>query len=282
MSTPHTPTTVQQASPLLSLPPELRNKIYDYVLADVQDNVCIDLEGKDNIVHKVVAKKTRSVPTEDKTSRLSLFLTCRQINTEASLIAFSKMSMSLDTVFPNPADFDEDGVEVIRESGLRLGMIMVGVVNSFSDAKLAAISVMEFPNTRILVHLLTFDSPVLEIDPLTDSPCTAKCASLAQHQEGMIHHMLHNVKRIILNQENERFNDHYKALTKGASWLSVTMQHYQVEAVLSIFSNLEEIVVRREGCGEQVSKVIDGKIYAAESGLEMLGMDDWMPNLMRG
>ena len=72
----------------------------------------------------------------------------------------------------------------------------------------------------------------------------------------------------------------YGSLAKGASWLSITMQPYEVRDVLGVFSNLEEIVVRRK-CGEQVSKVIDGKLYAAESGMEMLGHKDWLYNVSK-
>jgi hypothetical protein len=110
--------------------------------------------------------------------------------------------------------------------------------------------------------------------------CTANCASLAQHQ-GLVHILFHNVKRIVLDGEDGCFRTLYEALTKGASWASVTVQRYDVESILSVFSNLEEIVVRRGEAGEQVSKVIDGKIYAAESGMEMLGMDDWLPNIKK-
>lgn len=278
MGAAHSTNAVQgpSQSRLLSLPAELRNMIYDFALADVQDNVCIDLEGGYNRVHKVVDKKPGSVPTDDNTSRLSLLLTCRQINNEASGIAYSKMRMSLDTVFPNPRDFSTD--DVLEEGASRLSMITASLTSTFPARNLAAISVMEFPSTQILLHLLTFDSPLMEAHHQHPTACTAKCASLAQHQ-GLVHILFHNVKRIVLDGEDGCFRTLYEALTKGASWASVTVQRYDVESILSVFSNLEEIVVRRGEAGEQVSKVIDGKIYAAESGMEMLGMDDWLPNI---
>lgn len=279
MSTSHTSPTAQQASRLLSLPAELRNSIYEYALADVQDNVCLDLEGGVNMIHRVVDKKPRSVPTEDRTSRLSLLLTCRQINTEASGIAFSKMRMSLDTVFPKPSDFHTRGDEALMEGSSRLSMIMASVTSSFQGTNLAAIPVMEFPSAQVLSHLTTFNSPGMDLQRANNfqGVCTAKCSSRSEYQ-GLIHHVFHNVKRIVIDGEDSEIGNLYSELTKGASWLSVLMQPYEARDVLGIFSNLEEIVVRRD-CGEQVSKAIGDKFYAAESGMEMRGMDDWLPNI---
>lgn len=280
MSTSNATNTTQgpPQSRLLSLPAELRNSIYDYVFADVQDNVCLDLEGGYNMVHKVVDKKPRSVHNEDNTSRLSLLLTCRQINTEASGIAYSKMSMSLDTVFPNPCDFRTRAQEALLEGGSRLSMIMATITSTFLGTNLAAIPVMGFPSTEVLVHLLTFNSPTMDSQTST-AFCTAKCLSLSWYH-GLIHNLFHTVKRIVLDGEDQEMDRLYLALTEGASWLSVTMEPYEASDVLKVFSNLEEIVVRRE-CGEQVTKVVDGKFYAAESGMEMLGMADWLPNISK-
>ena len=276
-STSHTNNTPQQTSRLLNLPAEIRNSIYEFVLADVQDNVCIDLEGGDNKIYKVNGKN-RSAPNGDKTSRLSLLLTCRQINTEASGIAYSKMSMSLDTVFPNPRDFPTRGTAALTVGGERMSLIMANFVKVFIGPNLACIPDMVFPRTEVLLHLLTFNSPTMDDQRHTDF-CTAKCASLSYWQ-GLVHSIFHNVKRITVDGEDRKLGSLYKDLTKGASWLSITMEPYEVRCVLQVFSNLEEIVVRRN-CGEQVSKVIGGKVYAAESGMEMLGTDDWLYDIKK-
>jgi hypothetical protein len=45
--------------------------------------------------------------------------------------------------------------------------------------------------------------------------------------------------------------------------------------VLCSIPGLQQIVVRRKSGGQQVSKVIDGKIFAAESGMPLGGLADW-------
>ncbi|GAB7326743.1 hypothetical protein MBLNU13_g10691t1 [Cladosporium sp. NU13] len=277
MSTSHANNTVQQPSRLLTLPGEIRNSIYELVLAEVQDSICIDLEGGHNKIHKV-SGKNRSVPSDDNTSRLSLLLTCKQVNTEATGIAFSKMSMSMDTVFPKPSDLLTRCDATLTEGSERLNAIMANFLKVFTCANLACIQAMHFPRTEVLLHLVSFNSPFIDVQH-SNASCTAKCASLSYFQ-GLVHELFHNVKRIIINVEDRQLDQLYRHLTKGASWLSVTMQPGEAKEVLGVFSNLEEIVVRRS-CGEQVSKVIDGKIYAAESGMEMLGSDDWLRNIPR-
>ncbi|KAM0708675.1 hypothetical protein Q7P35_005327 [Cladosporium inversicolor] len=264
MSTPHTPTTAPQTSRLLSLPPELRNKIYDYALAGVQDDLCIDLEGRENKVHKEGDTKSRSIPTDDNTSRLSLLLTCRQINAEASGIAYSKMSMSFDTAF-NTSDVT---------THTAVTMIMDNFMQVFPVSKLGYITTMHVANPQVLMQMATLNRSMFDAERPT---CSAKCASLSQYH-GTTHDLFHKVKSIIIDGEEEgdgALGPLYELLPEGASWLTVTWGPEFVGYVLSVFSNLDKIVVRRE-CGEQVSKVVDGKIYAAESGMEMLDMNEYL------
>jgi len=277
MSTSNANNTPEQTSRLLTIPAELRNSIYEYVLADVQDNVFIDLEGGPNKIHKV-SGKNRSVPNDDNTSRLDLLLTCKQINTEATGIAFSKMSMSIDTVFPEPSDLVDRCEATVTEGHERMNAILTNLIIVFMCANLAHVQAMHFPRTEVLTHLVSFNCPFQDVQHST-ATCTDKCASLSYFQ-GMVHELFHNVKCITIDVEDGELEQLYRSLNKGASWLSVTMQPCEVREVLGVFSNLEEIVVRRD-CGEQISKVIDGKIYAAESGMPMLGSVDWMNNIPR-
>jgi hypothetical protein len=273
MSTSHASNTAPGSSRLLTLPAELRNSIYEYVFADVQDNVCIDLERADNKkeTRKVRGKKPKSTSNPDETSRLGLLLTCRKINTEASGIAFSKMSMSIDNVFPVTQYTDIRGKVSLDDRGERLASILGKVTKTFLGGNLGAIPTMVFPSTEILFELVKCNNHTMDIQRPTDF-CTAKCA-LYSHYQGVVHNLFHNVRRIVVGGE-EAFGGYYEYLSKGASWLSITMEPRDLKGVLNVFSNLEEIVVRRE-CGEQVSKVIDGKVYAAESGMPMRGIDDW-------
>ena len=277
MSTSQANDTAQQSSPLLRLPGEIRNSIYEFVFADVQDNVCIDLEGGLNKSHKV-SGKNRSVPNDDNTSRLSLLLACKQINTEASGIAFSKMSMSIDTVFVKPSDFLTRCNAALTEGSERMNAILSNFLIVFSAANLACVPAMEFPRTEVLLHLASFNSPYMDVQRSTAS-CTAKCASRSYFQ-GLVHELFHKVKRITIDAKDGELDRLYRLLNEGAPWLSVTMQPCEAKEILTAFSSLEEIVVRRD-CGEQICKVIDGKIYAAESGVEMLGSYDWLYNINR-
>ena len=277
MSTSRSTNTADQSScRLLSLPSELRNSIYEYVLAEVQDNVCIDLEGGANKLHKVTPKRPQREIKDENTSHLNLLLTCRQINTEASGIAYSKMSMSLDTAFAAPEDFHTRSTEAFAEGGERLSSIMHSFTKTFLGQNIAVVPVMKFPSVGTLLNLTIFNSPLLDKQCSTTN-CTVKCTWLSQWQ-GLVHNVFHNVTSLDIDGEDGCMGQLYRSLTSGASWLSITMQPHEVQDVLSIFSNLEEIVVRRE-CGEQVNKVVGGKIYAAESGMEMLGIQDWLYNI---
>lgn len=270
MSTSHATNTAQGSSRLLSLPAELRNSIYEYVLADVQDNVCIDLEREDKKIHQVSGTNPSPIPDPDNTSRLSLLLTCKTINAEASGIAFSNMSMKIATVFPLTQYTDSRSRLSLTDGGERLSVILDEVNKTFLGAHLGAVPTMVFPSTEIIFELIKCNNRMVDTKR---AACTANCA-LYSHYQGVIHNLFHNVRRIVVGGEEGPFGQYYLNLPEGGSWLSITMEPSDVKAVLNVFSNLEEIVVRRE-IGEQVSKVINGKVYAAESDVEMLGMDDW-------
>ena len=268
MSTSPATNTAQGSSRLLALPSEIRNSIYEYVLADVEGNICIELEGGDNKCYKVIGKKSKSVPSKDKASRLGLLLTCKTINTEASAMAYSKMFMSLDHVF------DLGTIDLFEQGVHRLSDILHNFTRVFPRHLISQIAVMEFTTTRVLLDLVEFNTPSIDRQRNAGIECTAKCASLSWFH-GLLHTLFHKVKRIVVESRREPLL--YGRLTEGASWLSVTMEPHELGRLLNVFSNLEEIVVRRK-CGEQVSKVIDGKVYAAESGMEMLGTKDWLHN----
>jgi hypothetical protein len=176
MSTSHTSYAAQPASRLLGLPAELRNKIYDFALSVVQDNVCIDLERGDKKIRKVRGgKKPRFIPNHDNNSRLSLLLTCRQINTEASGIAFSKMSMSIANVFAPSQYSDYRGSIGLKDGGERLSMILGQLTKTFLGSNLGAVPTMVFPSTHILFDLAELNSHVTDVQRSTEF-CTDKCA----------------------------------------------------------------------------------------------------------
>lgn len=104
--------TKQNRKGFFSLPAELRNTIYEYVLADVQDNICIDLtRGPNKDINTSIQPK--ETDTQQKTcfasgdaSPLSILLACRKINKEASAMAYSKMSITLDIVHRDATRLD--------------------------------------------------------------------------------------------------------------------------------------------------------------------------------
>lgn len=243
-----------------SLPSELRNAIYEDVLEDMEDNnLCVHLGGGPN---------EKSAP--EGPSPLSMLLTCKQISNEATQMAFSKVSLSLTDLWPPIVGNRND---VYAEYRARLESVIWTLGNELRPTTLAQITSMEFPNSRSLLELPTSVTEHFSRSRPSES-CTPKCDQLSHHR-GPIHRAFHNIRRITISVDNYQEYS-YRMLREGASWVSPLMLEPMAESVFDVFSNLEEIVVRRK-CGVQTSVVVDGKIFAKDSGLPMRGMEDWRP-----
>jgi len=78
------------ASPLLDLPPEVRNRIYELVFEDAGD-LKLRLMGGANARDKSTDDQRQVKPPP----RLSLFMTCKQIRSETLGLVYSKFRLSV-------------------------------------------------------------------------------------------------------------------------------------------------------------------------------------------
>lgn len=255
------------------LPAELRNTIYEYVLTEVQDNMCIDLENGLNQKYRPRVRQQKR-----DASPLSMLLTCRKINREASPMAYSKMSMSLDAIHPDrDAVLSHWDIEAYLKNRRRLKSILATFANTFRADIRSYVTTMRLPNLLVLYEIVRCNCTALSSREFSKR-CSAKCDLTGSHR-GLVHNVFHHIRRIIV--EDLSVNGYYRNLVEGASWLSIFMTvPAQVEEVFRTFSNLEEIVVRR-GHAEQVSHVVDGKIYASGSGMLLGGTADWLPGYVK-
>jgi hypothetical protein len=111
--------TDQPASPLLSLPPELRNIIYVYVFSGHRiEPVLYDNEKPDEVnVYTCETKlqETRHSTIQDFHLLVALTQTCRQIRAEARLLPWklNKYTVSRSAHFVKWLDLLEDAVRLI-------------------------------------------------------------------------------------------------------------------------------------------------------------------------
>ncbi|CAI6287012.1 unnamed protein product [Periconia digitata] len=135
-----TPTTAQPPfSLLLSLPPELRNKIYTHILSTVEFRITIESRTGTPILRigRPTPKKWRSV------TRLSAFtLTCRQIYSETRFLPFAATTW----VTPRHSIFEyKDGV------GVQMGAkAFWSVLRGFDKTQVSKIE-------RVRVRVLFYD-----------------------------------------------------------------------------------------------------------------------------
>lgn len=176
----------------------MRNVIYEYVLADVQDNVCIDLGAGLNKVYRVEAQKNEQVRSDNKASYLGMLLACKQINREASRMAYSKMSMSLETVSLNM----EYGDSITRDKESdRLKAMLINFAKAFDASKSSLVTNLVLHGSRVLPYFGRTNWRMLGGTRLTKR-CTAKCEEFEEYQ-GMIHETFHNIRYTTLDVTND-------------------------------------------------------------------------------
>jgi hypothetical protein len=282
MSTPQGTNTTGRE--FFKLSPELRNLIYEYVLADVQDNICIKLECGNDQAHKSRITKSRSVSRDDNASQLSMLLACKQINSEASGIAYSKMSISMSSISALAEGRGGHKAEGLAQIIPRVKSVFENFTETFDPANSSLIKTLVLRDsgdldcmTDLEAFLSRFYSS-LRVSSPTGS-CTVRCNSFFRHRV-LLHTTFHHIQRVIIQEDEsiERTMYAYSKLTDGASWLSVSLYPSQVDSVLHILPSVQQIVVCRNS-SEQVSEVVGGKIFAVESGMPLGGFADWLDNL---
>lgn len=264
-----TPGTNITREGLFKLPPELRNAVYELVFADVEGNICIPIEGCPNANHKQhrsKMEKSKVLPENDEEDKpkLSLLLTCKQVYNEASSIAYSKMSMSL---------LDEDGIlkgDTLR-AGQHLASLMGGLQAVFGKQKLQLVRNLIIRERELLLTFTSFDSTFLFKQYPWDWD--------KQWGNGPLFDAFHHVRRLTICLDSGLLDCWMcDGLPKGESWLTPLVAPGVAAILLKAFPGLQEFAVRRY-CGEQISKVIDGEIFAAESGLPHRPFADVMREL---
>lgn len=103
MANTYKPTATMKVH-FLSLPPELRNRVYGYVLAKVDDITwCLQARGNDRPSMRR-ARKVKLLPVPNsqkkKARKLSLFVTCTKIYREAIGMVYSKVSLLVEPLSP--------------------------------------------------------------------------------------------------------------------------------------------------------------------------------------
>jgi hypothetical protein len=250
----------------------------EYVLADVQDNICIKLGRGDSQAHESqTTTPDNSVSRDNTASQLSVLLTCKRISLEASGMAYSKMSMSM-----NKADIPmlEHCAEKDAEAAGRTETILERFANTFDTHKSSLITSLVLPDIAALLSLTVHDSLMYASNLRSDFvqqnvSCTARCGTYGGAFGGAVHIASHNIQIVIIQEGDNSMDKRYARLRAGASWLSVAIQPRSMRIVLCSIPGLQQIVVRRKSGGQQVSKVIDGKVFAAESGMPLGGLADW-------
>lgn len=253
---------------LFRLSPELRNAVYEDVLADVEDNVCIRIEGGANANHKKRRLKTikrRVLPEDDEESRLSLLLTFKQVYSEASSIAYSRMSMSLE-------DNDKLLQGDILLAGQHLANLMGGLQAVFGKEKLQLIWNFNV-NIWLFFKFITFDS---SLNRERDKPLPM--LENDWKRTGPLFDAFHKVRRLTIRLDMDcPMAWLINRLPEGESWLTVmVVPGVATTMLLKTFSELREFVVHHPSA-EQISKVIDGNVFAAKSGLPLRDLPDVLP-----
>lgn len=239
-----------------ALPAEIRNTIYGYTLADVEDEVSIRIDGGTNANHmepRLNVLKREVLPEENEADtgpKLTLLLACKQINSEATSIAYSKMSLTLTRML----DYSLENVWRICHAEASSFMANLQLV--FGDNKLRFVKKMILKDDRWLNMLACFD-------------CHVGASASPFSRPGPIGSVLHHVDTIVLHSDYERRAYKYGVLPEGRSWVSVCLQPVHNKEVLATFPRLRQIVVKKHEGGEQTSLVQDVIIYAAEAGMEM-------------
>lgn len=238
--------------------------IYEYALADIDEGICIKVDRGYKEPHrgrwaknkerrlKVIEGRVLQDDEDDvdEVSNLALLLTCKQINKEASPIAYSKMSMTI-TKLPS--------LSSIKRAWNATSEMCRRFSNGFSGDKLKYVKTLVLPDAVDILQLLC-------------------CIAWRWFPDTKV---LSQADHIICQFSEDYLSYIFGSLTDGASWLSVVMDSDDGEDLVEKFPRLQFITARRD-CGDQVSKVVDGEIFAAESGMRMRGMVDWINNPYKG
>lgn len=228
--------------------------IYEEALSSIEDNISIRVLGGKNASKWHRGKQRLRRKLKPTPSMLALLLVCRKINSEASPIAYGKMSMLLEEIVPWTS---EDYLLQVCEK---------------------LVQVFGYENLHRIPHVRIEDQEALMDLPLCDWILTIR-ARLADGGDALgilrpsearlqpAQDLFCNITRMTL-LEYRLDESEYRGFEEGASWLSTTVKPgHQQEIFLEVFRSLKEIVLQRAGPtgGQQTSVVSKMGISAANT-----------------
>lgn len=209
----------QQSSPLLDLPPELRNHIYLEVIASFGGSINLRLLGGANapVSEKRAKKKQRKAHFENDEipePKLALHMTCRQIYNEAHGLVYSSVRSLIE---PLSACHVESG---------ELGVLLKRLAGSVSKKNLRLDECIEFRDGDDLDYLCTLDY---------DLPLAAKGRDSA-----VVGRLLSGVMRIDI--VDDAYDDVVESgLQPGAPWVSWHLDTWERRRLLEAMPLLREV-----------------------------------------
>lgn len=223
----------------LDIPPELRNRIYDYVLTDASENVTISLmAGTDARWYEQRRKyRWRRTGMETLPTPLALIVTCKQVYNEARLMLYHKLPFFIGEI---PIIPREPGVE---DNKVAANMkYRQAVFKELTDGKIAIglrtmqqIQHLEFAIAKEFFSLLTFKTNMDE-----------EFGSAGQANHNLMRELFSGVRRVTLHTRLFRiFTDPLKFGIETRYYRS-----WRVGRLRDILPKLEEIVVKGPGWGE--------------------------------
>ncbi|KAL6704740.1 hypothetical protein ACN47E_007661 [Coniothyrium glycines] len=150
-----------RSSPLLRLPAEIRNKIWNYTLDDIFYRIAWTSHGDEPMAHRSVA---------DGPHGLSLLRACRQIYAEAAAIPFTSITFAFDDV-----------------TAMKAYLKTLGLTHRKRIAKLQVDSVVTLPSMPLemepiylsrVLRLFLQQLPALKHFQMVTYPCNEKVATV--------------------------------------------------------------------------------------------------------
>lgn len=261
------PTSRKAKCHFLDLPPELRNPIYDYVLAAQGDSVIIRLS--DGTVERLVKdlRRRRSAPFKNESTRkpsLCLFKTCKQVRREAIAMIYSEALLLVEP-FPKMLS----GRNMLSEQAEAYTKALLGLPASTVPTEyLHMIRALEFADLPEFEHILSLKHDDVLRDVYHRPIWNMAVSSVFS---GITH---------IKITSTYYTQDMYHYLNQGTSWLSWSLVlPSPVLRLLQLFPGLRTIEM--VGPGGTQSCVIQGDERSMRSpegrfSEHRTGADEWL------
>lgn len=229
------------------IPPELRILIYEHVFSEIEDSVSVRVLGR--------ANKHRNIKRNP--SKLALLLTCRQINSEAWKIAYSKMSMLFDMIRFATRPDDRKEAECVHHDFDEL-------VAVFGYEKLHRIPYLEIEDSYVLSRLAIWDccAAMRHRRRTEESQMEIPDPTIVTRQLRPAEELFCNIARMTVRDLDLKM-EQCEVFEDGPSWFWTVVQpgRRRQERFLRIFQNLKEITVKRITNGTIAREIFVERIH---------------------